>query len=133
MFDVDDLACSGTAGKGVSTASEHWSYFMRSLWTLASLSRFRLTIVTVLALQAFTSLIAQERRPLPTPVVGPQPLPILPALPTRDDVSFYSVRDVPHGTVEQTTYQDPDGREKRCTSICHRDTATAKTRIRCCI
>ncbi len=36
---------------------------------------------------------------------GPQALPILAALPTRDDTSFYAVRDVPHGTIEQTTYK----------------------------
>src|SRR4051794_30381167 len=51
------------------------------------------------------------RRPVPKP--GPAPLPILPALPTQDDVSFYAKTDVPHGTVEQATYTNHAGQQKR--------------------
>ncbi len=40
-------------------------------------------------------------------------MPILAALPTRDDNSFYQVQDVPHGTIEKPTYQDLNGKEKR--------------------
>ena len=46
-------------------------------------------------------------------VTGPLPLPILAALPKRDDASFYAVQEVPHGTVEQTTYKDVAGNDKR--------------------
>lgn len=49
----------------------------------------------------------------PPMVTGPLPLPILPALPRRDDVTFYEQRDVPHGVIEQSTYQDVSGKDKR--------------------
>lgn len=56
---------------------------------------------------------AQQRTP-PLPIVtGPFALPILPALPLRNDTNFYEVRDVPHGTLEQSHYQDLSGKEKR--------------------
>jgi hypothetical protein len=51
------------------------------------------------------------RRPVPKP--GPAPLPILPALPAQDDVSFYANADVPHGKVEQATYTNHAGQQKR--------------------
>lgn len=47
------------------------------------------------------------------PQPGPCPLPILPALPAYDDTSFYAVRDVPLGKVEQVTYRNFAGRDKR--------------------
>lgn len=47
------------------------------------------------------------------PQPGPCPLPILPALPAREDTSFYAVRDVPHGKVEPVTYKTPSGQDKR--------------------
>ncbi len=47
------------------------------------------------------------------PSTGPQPLPILAALPTRDDSSFYEVKSVPHGVIETPTYQDVAGNDKR--------------------
>lgn len=53
------------------------------------------------------------RPPLRLPQPGPCPLPILSALPAYDDASFYAVKDVPHGTVEQATYTTEAGREKR--------------------
>jgi enterochelin esterase family protein len=61
----------------------------------------------------FDSSLAQQRPDRPLPVTGPHPLPILAALPARDEVSFYAVQDVPHGTVEQTTYKDVSGNDKR--------------------
>jgi len=72
-------------------------------------------IVAVLATVALlaTSAQAQPGRSNPTPVVGPLPLPILAALPTRSDASFYAVQDVPSGTVERTTYKDLSGEDKR--------------------
>lgn len=44
------------------------------------------------------------RRMTPAPKPGPCPLPTLPALPSLTDTSFYEVRDVPHGRVEQVAY-----------------------------
>jgi enterochelin esterase family protein len=49
----------------------------------------------------------------PRPRPGPTVLPILPALPTRDDTEFDAAKDVPHGKVEQATYTASSGREKR--------------------
>lgn len=57
--------------------------------------------------------IAQPRPQRPPIVTGPLPLPILAALPKRDDASFYAVQEVPHGTVEQTTYKDVASKDKR--------------------
>ena len=56
--------------------------------------------------------IAQETVPPPQaagrqmimPEKGVCPLPILPALPTYEDTTFYSRRDVPRGTIEQVNY-----------------------------
>ena len=49
---------------------------------------------------------------LPKP--GPAPLPILPALPRHDDTAFYArVDSVPHGKVEQATYKNYAGKDKR--------------------
>ena len=44
---------------------------------------------------------------------GPTVLPILPALPTLDDTSFYAQADVPHGKIEQATYKNYAGKDKR--------------------
>src|SRR4051812_21317929 len=51
------------------------------------------------------------RPPMPKP--GPTPLPVLPALPAKDDTSFYAKTDVPHGKVEQATYKTQSGQDKR--------------------
>jgi enterochelin esterase family protein len=40
------------------------------------------------------------------------PVPLLPALPAPDDVSFYAVKDVPHGKVEVVHYKTSAGTEK---------------------
>ena len=70
--------------------------------------------IAVFAAIGFTSpLLAQPRSPRPSPVMGPLPLPILAALPARDDASFYSVKEVPHGVLEQPKYKDVAGNEKR--------------------
>ena len=47
------------------------------------------------------------------PKPGPTELPILPALPALDDTSFYAKADVPHGKVEQATYTNHAGKDKR--------------------
>ena len=47
------------------------------------------------------------------PKPGPVPLPILPALPAYTDTAFYSRSDVPHGKVEQPTYKNYTGADKR--------------------
>lgn len=54
-----------------------------------------------------------ERPRISAPEVGPFPLPILPALPTLEDRSFYNVRDVPRGRVEAVHYTNPAGDKKR--------------------
>lgn len=51
------------------------------------------------------------RMRMPRP--GPCPLPILAALPAYDDTSFYAAKDVPHGKVEQATYKNYAGQDKR--------------------
>jgi enterochelin esterase-like enzyme len=51
------------------------------------------------------------RRPVPKP--GPAPLPILPTLPAHDDASFYANAEVLHGKVEQATYTNHAGQQKR--------------------
>ena len=50
-------------------------------------------------------------REMPKP--GVCPLPILPALPAREDAAFYAEANVPHGKVEQVTYKNYAGAEKR--------------------
>ena len=40
---------------------------------------------------------------------GPCPLRIFPALSAYDETSFYAVKDVPHGNVEQVTYENYAG------------------------
>lgn len=40
------------------------------------------------------------------------PVPLLPALPAPEDVSFYAVKDVPHGKVEVVHYKTSAGTEK---------------------
>ena len=47
------------------------------------------------------------------PKPGPCPLPILPALASHTDASFYAKADVPHGRVEQAIYKNYAGTEKR--------------------
>lgn len=47
------------------------------------------------------------------PKAGVCPLPILPALTADTDTSFYANANVPHGTVEQATYRNYAGAEKR--------------------
>lgn len=61
-----------------------------------------------------------ERRELPAgftmprmPQEGVCPLPILPALPDRNDTDFYSEKDVPHGKLELVNYTNYAGEEKR--------------------
>lgn len=62
----------------------------------------------------FSSMNVAYAQPQRSPIVtGPQKLPILAALPARDDTGFYAVRDVPHGTVEQSIYKDVAGKDKR--------------------
>jgi enterochelin esterase-like enzyme len=49
-------------------------------------------------------------RELPKP--GPCPLPILPALPTIEDTTFFAKKDVLHGAIEKAAYKNYDGVEK---------------------
>ena len=49
----------------------------------------------------------------PAPKAGVCPLPILPALPTLTDAAFFAKVDVPHGKVEQATYKNYAGVDKR--------------------
>jgi enterochelin esterase-like enzyme len=47
------------------------------------------------------------------PKPGPCPLPILPALAAMEDTTFFTVRDVPHGTVTAISYTNHLGAPKR--------------------
>ena len=49
----------------------------------------------------------------PAPKAGICPLPILPALPAYTDVAFFAKADVPHGKLEQATYKNYAGVDKR--------------------
>ena len=68
-------------------------------------------------LLGITSLVlaqAPPRPPIrPAPKAGVCPLPILPALPTLTDAAFFAKADVPHGKVEQATYRNYAGADKR--------------------
>jgi enterochelin esterase family protein len=57
---------------------------------------------------------APRRPPIrPAPKAGVCPLPILPALPAYTDTAFFAKTDVPHGKVEQATYKNYAGVDKR--------------------
>ena len=53
------------------------------------------------------------RPPFRMPEKGVCPLSILPALPAYSESDFYARTDVPHGKIEQVTYNNPEGAEKR--------------------
>ena len=53
------------------------------------------------------------RRTLAAPKAGVCPLPILPALPAYGDTTFFAEAAVPHGKVEQATYKNYAGADKR--------------------
>ena len=71
------------------------------------------TLVLLTALLALAHEAGAQGPDRPVPQPGPVPLPILPALPALDDQSFYAKADVPHGRVEQATYTNHRGQEKR--------------------
>ncbi|HNY25972.1 MAG TPA: alpha/beta hydrolase-fold protein [Candidatus Sumerlaeota bacterium] len=54
-----------------------------------------------------------DRGARPVPKRGPTPLPILPALASDKDTSFFAETNVPHGKVEQVTYTNWAGKEKQ--------------------
>ncbi len=57
---------------------------------------------------------APPRRPnIVVPKAGVCPLPILPALPSYADTTFYAKADVPHGRVEEVTFKDSHAVDKR--------------------
>jgi enterochelin esterase-like enzyme len=57
---------------------------------------------------------APPRPPMrPAPKAGVCPLPILPALPAYTETAFFAKTDVPHGKVEQVTYKNYAGVDKR--------------------
>lgn len=74
-------------------------------------SRFALLVVMYAGL--ISPMYVQAQPPREPMVTGPLPLPILPALPKREAGDYYAVLDVPHGTVEQSTYKDIAGNDKR--------------------
>jgi hypothetical protein len=49
----------------------------------------------------------------PAPKAGVCPLPVLPALPTYREVAFFAKTDVPHGKVQQATYENYTAADKR--------------------
>ncbi len=68
--------------------------------------------LAVLAQTAPSGGAANRPRPEP-PKKGVCPLPILPALPTYADTSFFAQREVPHGKIEQVNYKNYAGADKR--------------------
>lgn len=85
------------------------------------MNNFRRLPTALLLMGAFLLLAPSTTRAQPPggrggfvmPQPGPCPLPILPTLAGRDDKSFYAKLDVPHGRVEQTTFENKDGKSKR--------------------
>lgn len=73
-----------------------------------------LTVLCSLSLPAQEAAAPPQARPVrPVPKVGVCPLPTLAALPGIKDGAFYARRDVPHGVIEQATYKNFAGEEKR--------------------
>ena len=84
-----------------------------------------LLILSILLVCACASGLAQNPPQTPPPGTPPNrprieppkkgvcPLPILPALPTYADTSFYAQTNVPHGKVEQVNYKNYPGQDKR--------------------
>lgn len=85
--------------------------------------KFITIIIGFVIIFSTQSIQGQEQNPQQQPPRGftmpgmPQegvcPLPILPALPERDDTDFYSEKNVPHGKIEQVNYTNFAGQEKR--------------------
>lgn len=71
-------------------------------------------VTACLSLPALAQNAPPANRPRPEPPKkGVCPLPILPALPTYADTSFFAQREVSHGKVEQVNYKNHAGAEKR--------------------
>jgi enterochelin esterase-like enzyme len=77
-------------------------------------------ILNLLAVSALISpiLLAQNAPPPNLPRMDPPkkgvcPLPILPALPTSADASFFAKTEAPHGKIEQVNYKNYAGVDKR--------------------
>ena len=80
--------------------------------------RQRLLIAFIVTGCLSLATLAQNAPPANRPRMEPPkkgvcPLPILPALPTYADTSFFAQREAPHGKVEQVTYKNYAGAEKR--------------------
>lgn len=70
--------------------------------------------LVVLNLAALAQTPPPANRPrMDPPKKGVCPLPILPALPTYADTSFFAQRGVPHSKVEQVNYKNYAGQDKR--------------------
>ncbi len=76
------------------------------------MSRNLLCLISLAGL-AFAQAPPSGRPVIPAPKAGVCPLPILPALPTLTETAFFSKADVPHGKVEQATYKNYAGADKR--------------------
>ncbi len=72
----------------------------------------KLAVCFTLAAVAFAQQPPPRRMP-PAPKKGVCPLPILPALPTLEEPGFYAETAVPHGAIEQPTYTNYAGNQKR--------------------
>jgi enterochelin esterase-like enzyme len=73
-----------------------------------------LIVTTSLGLAAFAQNAPPANRPRPEPPKkGVCPLPVLPALPTYADTSFFAQTNVPHGKIERVNYKNYAGVEKR--------------------
>ncbi len=81
---------------------------------------FRHRFLSLISVIAFLSVatLAQNTPPPNRPRMDPPkkgvcPLPILPALPTYTDASFFAKTEVPHGKIEQVNYKNYAGVDKR--------------------
>ncbi len=91
----------------------------RSFWTIAGIFAAGLVAAAVWAQRPAPP--AGDAKPAPgrggmmreMPKAGVCPLPILPALPGREETVFYADANVPHGKLEQATYKNYAGAEKR--------------------
>ena len=73
-----------------------------------------ISVIACLSLAILAQNTPPPNRPRPDmPKKGVCPLPILPALPTYADTSFFAQTNVPHGKIEQVNYKNYAGVDKR--------------------
>ena len=76
--------------------------------------RFLILFIACITLSTLAQNAPPANRPrLDPPKKGVCPLPILPALPTYADATFFAKTEVPHGKIEQVNYKNYAGVDKR--------------------